>query len=1106
MNKLISSLVFVLLTTRLVCGQVKYTYRFNPQQGIVNETEQPYRKETCLNGLWQIMPVYAKDTTDGLPSSFTWDPTPIRIPSPWNINGFTHTAGSDFVTFPSYPKQWEEAPVAIMKKEFSLPAGWNGQRYFLHFDAVAGKAIYYLNGKKIGENFDIFFPYELDVTKYVKARGSNELIVKVIASRLFDKQGKYGRRPYVSGSFWGTYISGIWQDVYLLAKPVVYISDVYVDPQVLSHELKIDVTVTNPGPGVQKVSLGAVVRKWINLAGNSVNDAAVEKSRLDTQVTVQMDDQKVIPIAPGTSYTISLTKKVDNRLAEWTPDNPNLYGLVLHLKSNGKVTDIKYQRFGWRQFSFEGDTMLLNGKPFHLRGDSWHFMGVPEMTRRYAWAWYSTLKKANGNAVRLHAQPYPHFFLDVADEMGICVLDESGNWASDGGPDVSSERLWDNSELQVKHLVLRDRNHPSVFGWSVCNEMEPVVRNVFHAPDSIARRLVHEIDTWVKIARQLDPSRPWISGDGETNYPTDLPTTVGHYGDISSMKRWASEGKPWGIGEQGMAYYGTPLQVSKYNGNRAFISQQGRMEGLADEAYQLISQQRKLGASYVSVFNMVWYGLKPLALGMPDTSRPSTLADGVYLTRFKEGEPGMQPERIGPYTTTLNPGYDPSLPVFEPWPLFDAIKAANAIPPQPFEIASTDTVATSVRGFQPQKRTVIFLSPRASTLYQRLSNLGVEMGGAALSAQHPLILLDGAMLPEGKDTLALLKKYGMSGASIFVMDVDKKQLHQVNRILPLPLQLTERRAASFIKLKNDPVVSGLNNIDLYFNELIKGAVMHYGLDGDLVNKGNTIISACNTDWSEWNNQPEYNKTGRVLKSERERKPAGAALVRYERGNTDYYACTIDMNLLKASADKLLYNMLSNLGAGFSKTQDDMAMLSSDGYLKSALVSAKFSADDTSVLQAVQQDFLSGELHVNPSAGAYAGGHAWKIEKATARNSTFDLRRIDPSGPASGAVSYLSFWIYSPRSLVNLLVEPDMPAMDMQLSTNARARVILNGQVLVPLTPEHTDSVEISNLPLEKGWNHFLIKSIQVDRDWDLGIKFNSNKADFMKDIKASAVN
>jgi len=60
--------------------------------------------------------------------------------------------------------------------------------------------------------------------------------------------------------------------------------------------------------------------------------------------------------------------------------------------------------------------------------------------------------------------------LDVADEMGICVLDETGIWSSDGGPKMDSDDYWVYCKKHVKSLVMRDRNHPAVFGWSVCNE------------------------------------------------------------------------------------------------------------------------------------------------------------------------------------------------------------------------------------------------------------------------------------------------------------------------------------------------------------------------------------------------------------------------------------------------------------------------------------------------------------------------------------------------------------------------------------------------------------------------------------------------------------
>ncbi|MBR4597670.1 MAG: hypothetical protein IKO42_04665 [Opitutales bacterium] len=209
--------------------------------------------------------------------------------------------------------------------------------------------------------------------------------------------------------------------------------------------------------------------------------------------------------------------------------------------------------------------------------------------------------------------------------------------------------------------------------------------HVFKSPEELVDRVIDNMNSWIEICRKFDPTRDWISGDGETNREnkTKFPTSMGHYADINHMSK---KSVPWGIGEQTMAYYGTPLQASKYNGDRAYESMLGRMEAIAIETYRDLKNQRDKGAAYACVFNIAWYGLKPLPLGMPDTAKAPTLEDGIFFPPFKEGAYGMQPERLGPYTTTLNPAYDKSLPLYEPWPMFYAAKAANATPMEPFEI------------------------------------------------------------------------------------------------------------------------------------------------------------------------------------------------------------------------------------------------------------------------------------------------------------------------------------------------------------------------------------------------------------------------------------
>src|SRR5258706_9706454 len=133
---------------------------YAPTVDFVNDNEKPYRQDICLNGLWQFQPVALPDKfregidpTPILPQSKNdaWDKVPIRIPSPWNVNSFAdrNGQGGDFRTFPSYPKEWESIKMGWLKKTFTIPATWKGQRIQLHFEAVAGDAQILVNGKTV---------------------------------------------------------------------------------------------------------------------------------------------------------------------------------------------------------------------------------------------------------------------------------------------------------------------------------------------------------------------------------------------------------------------------------------------------------------------------------------------------------------------------------------------------------------------------------------------------------------------------------------------------------------------------------------------------------------------------------------------------------------------------------------------------------------------------------------------------------------------------------------------------------------------------------------------------------------------------------------------
>ena len=1011
-----------------------YPFKFAPSEGLVNRTEAAFRQEICLNGYWDFQPLalpesfrYGKGSAPELPSpdKGTWSDVRIKIPSPWNANSFSRErlVGPDHRAFPSYPEEWNDVRMGWLRKKASIPSDWSGKRILLHFEAVAGHAIVLVDGKKVCENFDNFLPFEADITDAVTPGKEIEILVGVRSQWLFEDNSTVGRRIIPAGSMWGSHINGIWQDVFLLAEPKTGIEDVYVKPLVSKGLLEFDVTLRNFSSEKADMTLDGDVMEWINLAGNSVNEAPVPAWDLGKKALKVKSDK--ITLAPGETKTITLSVPVaKDALKFWTPAHPNLYALVLKASSGKNGIDARYTRFGWREWTLSGTKQCLNGEPFELNGDSWHFMGIPQMTRRYAWAWFSAIKGMNGNAVRPHAQVYPRFYLDVADEMGICVLDETANWGSDGGPKFDSPAFWENSKDHLRRLVLRDRNHASIFGWSISNENKPVIINVDRRPDLMPLQEQAWVD-WRDIVRENDSTRPWISSDGEDDGNGILPVTVGHYGDENSMRRWIAIGKPWGIGEHGMAYYGTPEQVSKYNGERAYESQQGRMEGLAKEAWQLISSQRENGASYSTVFNMAWYALKPLPLGMKDlTKQPEVGRDGIFFSEFVEGVPGVQPERLGPYTTTFNPGYDPSLPVYDPWPMYEAMRAVNA-PGGPAWCEYADIDKADYAPLPPVEPVpyaeVVFIGAPDGKAKSILDMQKVVFSKKMTKSSNSLYIIDGSRRLSPAD-LKDVAKNAAKGADIWIWGLTPEGLPSLKELLPASVELDNLRRSSFLPVQLS-WTRGLANSDFYFCELQNSDAARYTIKGDLVDNGTVLLDACRTDWRMWNRRPENVKTGSVLRSERECTQATPVLVQYHNGNSDIFISTL--------------TDFANSEKGFNTLS---ALLAHAGIACGARETA---ADEVFFVR-------DGQMPIPSGAARY-------------------LRRLD------GGRFEADIWVYSPRPLDDLLIEPDMPKLHFAVG-GENSRLFLNGKELEKARSNRNETI-FESLPLKQGWNKLTVNAI-----------------------------
>jgi beta-galactosidase len=675
--------------------------------------------------------------------------------------------------------------------------------------------------------------------------------------------------------------------------------------------------------------------------------------------------------------------------------------------------------------------------------------------------------------------------------MGILVLDETAVWASDGGPKLDDPLFWKDTERHLAALILRDRNHPSVFGWSVSNEVMPIVRGVMRNPPGMMDELIRHYSIWADICRRIDPTRPWISADGEDDGQGALPIYMVHYGGPSAMQRAAASGKPWGVGEAGDAYYGTPVQVAETNGERAYESFEGRMEGVAISSYQSLIEQRENQAIYRSVFNLVWYGLQPLPLGMKDPSSPPKLSDGIFFPAPVEGKPGVQPQRLGPYSTTLNPGYDAALPLYKTWPLFEAIQNAAAEPPVTGKWSKQPSpVPREAAPPIPAIASARVLAGGHSSLAVDLQNVGVPRDLLASSAAPQVVFVDGVNPPEGEIHRVLTDTL-QRGGTVFVWGADSNALPLLNRWLPSPLEVTMRTASSLLPVTPDPVISGVTPSSLYFCDQQPPEITSVGLAGPFIASSRVLLKACDTNWLLWNNQPEYAKTAMVLRSERETKPSGVVFAEKSIGPGRILLTTLPTQPRSLRAEKINRTILANLGFPLKTGMDSGKPLLRTGVLVRALVCGYFPASE--VPQASWQDngFRAQDM---------IEGRKWK--SVFQESGIFDLSQMNLSGSAQNAEAYLSFWVYSPRSLEDLLLEPDLPRIDLHVTQRDAAEIWLN-QTKILDKPGDQSTGAAEALRLHAGWNHFFVRTAHRSGKWEFAAHFTASQPDFLSQLDSA---
>ncbi|MFN2169263.1 MAG: family 43 glycosylhydrolase, partial [Anaerolineae bacterium] len=422
-------------------------------------------------------------------------------------------------------------------------------------------------------------------------------------------------------------------------------------------------------------------------------------------------------------------------------------------------------------------------------------------------------------------------------------------------------------------------------------------------------------------SRRLDPTRDWTSCDGDEDVRGTQPVWNKHFGlgtvPLDALPK--THDKPWMVGESGGTYYARPGQLAVFNGSAAYRDYRGRNEALAIDLYANIVERARPLFAFFSPAETGWFGLEHLNFGYRDFHRLPGDDDGIWFGPFEEGKPGVQIERLPPYVCTLNPGWDPALPLYRPLPMFEAQQAAQAPDgplPCPWDRRATPG-RPAASGPPPAAGTpAAFVGDPDGPAARELQSLGVDLDppddrpvtrlivdGSAGTADEAATLarqVEDVLAREGTVWVLLHHASGISPA--------------VQALLPAPLSLTDRNATALVPGAPHPATAGLDLPDLYAAEdPVDRSLLQHGMAGPLVDGAETLLAASPTDWSLFNDVPENAKCAAVVLYEHLEKPSGAALIAVPRPRGALLISTLSCNPRSAVQAGLWRRLFANLG-------------------------------------------------------------------------------------------------------------------------------------------------------------------------------------------------
>ena len=429
---------------------------FDSEKEALSNNDSKYKQS--LNGKWKF---YWQRGLNNQPNNFQlnsfddshWDE--INVPSVWQTEGYS----VPYYYASTYPKAYSRMKskipsidhnmqeIGFYRKSFTLDENFDGREVFLHFGAAKSALEVYVNGEFVGYSQGSMAPHEFDVTKVLK-KGEN-----LITAKLY----RFSDGSYLEDQdMW--WLCGIYREVYLFAEPKLCLRDFY-------FKTDFDDTYND-----SNVTLDMYIKNYNNIRGKMEASAKlIDANGEETELGKADVDLS------GGKETVTFNKLVKSP-KKWSAEHPNLYTLVMEVKLDGKTVCVKTYKVGFKKVEIKGEKIYYNGMPLMIKGvnrhdfDCDHGWAVPKI--RYTQD-LDIMKQNNINSIRTSHYPDDPYFYDMCNEYGFYVMDEceveTHGVRRKGVP--GSNPMWTGAVVdRMQRMVLRDRNNPCIFMWSLGNE------------------------------------------------------------------------------------------------------------------------------------------------------------------------------------------------------------------------------------------------------------------------------------------------------------------------------------------------------------------------------------------------------------------------------------------------------------------------------------------------------------------------------------------------------------------------------------------------------------------------------------------------------------